>query len=288
MKETASAPLYIVATPIGNRDDITLRAIVILKSVDHIAAEDTRHTGLLLQHLGIHKKLIALHDHNEQHKAKQLLSQLKKGLSIALVSDAGTPLINDPGYHLVKLCHQHNIRVIPIPGACAAIAALSVAGLPSDRFCYEGFLPAKIKARRDKLLQLQEETRTLILYESTHRLLASLNDIADILGKDRYIVLVKELTKCWETVIGMPANNLITWLRADETRLKGEFVLVIEGYTKSDKNTFDQKVIDTLHRLMAELPVKKAAALTAEIFGVSKNQLYKRALKMTPSDSQKE
>lgn len=269
--------LYIVATPIGNLDDITLRAINTLKQVDLIAAEDTRHSGLLLQHLGIKAKLFALHDHNEQEKSQLLIEKLKSGLSIALISDAGTPLINDPGYHLVKACRENNINVVPIPGACAAIAALSVAGLPSDRFSYEGFLPAKTKARQDYLTTLIDEPRTMIFYESTHRLLDTLHDMQTIWGSDRQIVLAKELTKTWETIVHFSIKDLIEWLAEDSNRQKGEFVLIAEGVSKTD-DVIDAKAINTLKLLLNELPLKKAAAITAEIYGVKKNQLYQLGL----------
>ncbi|MBI0031837.1 16S rRNA (cytidine(1402)-2'-O)-methyltransferase [Gilliamella sp. B14384G15] len=269
--------LYIVATPIGNLDDITLRAIDTLKRVDLIAAEDTRHSGLLLQHLGIKAKLFSLHDHNEQEKAHVLIEKLQSGLSIALVSDAGTPLINDPGYHLVKACRENGIKVVPIPGACAAIAALSVAGLPSDKFIYEGFLPAKSKARQDSLASLITEPRTMIFYESTHRLLETLKDMQTIFGADKQIVLAKELTKTWETIVSFPVNELIDWLNQDASRQKGEFVLIVAGYTENNKD-IDPKAINTLKLLQKELPLKKAAAITAEIYGLKKNQLYQIGL----------
>jgi probable S-adenosylmethionine-dependent methyltransferase, YraL family len=269
--------LYIVATPIGNLDDITLRAIDVLKRVDLIAAEDTRHSGLLLQHLGIKAKLFALHDHNEQEKSQILIDKLKAGLSIALISDAGTPLINDPGYHLVKACRDNQIKVVPIPGACAAITALSVAGLPSDKFCYEGFLPAKSKARQDSLLTLINETRTMIFYESTHRLMDTLNDMQAIFGVDTPIVLAKELTKTWETIVSYRVGELIEWLNEDVSRQKGEFVLIVEGHSKID-NEITPNVINTLKLLQKELPLKKAAAITAEIYGLKKNQLYQVGL----------
>ena len=271
--------LYIVATPIGNLDDITLRAIDTLKRVDLIAAEDTRHSGLLLQHLGIKAKLFSLHDHNEQEKAHVLIEKLQSGLSIALVSDAGTPLINDPGYHLVKACRENGIKVVPIPGACAAIAALSVAGLPSDKFIYEGFLPAKSKARQDSLASLITEPRTMIFYESTHRLLETLKDMQTILGADKQIVLAKELTKTWETIVSFPVNELIDWLNQDASRQKGEFVLIVAGYAESNKD-IDPKAINTLKLLQKELPLKKAAAITAEIYGLKKNQLYQIGLNL--------
>lgn len=271
--------LYIVATPIGNLDDITLRAIDTLKRVDLIAAEDTRHSGLLLQHLGIKARLYSLHDHNEQEKAQVLIEKLQAGLSIALISDAGTPLINDPGYHLVKACRENGIKVVPIPGACAAIAALSVAGLPSDKFIYEGFLPAKSKARQDSLASLITEPRTMIFYESTHRLLETLKDMQTIFGANKQIVLAKELTKTWETIVSFPVNELIDWLNQDVSRQKGEFVLIVAGYTESNKD-IDPKAINTLKLLQKELPLKKAAAITAEIYGLKKNQLYQIGLNL--------
>lgn len=271
--------LYIVATPIGNLNDITLRAIEILKKVDLVAAEDTRHSGLLLQHLGIKAKLFALHDHNEQEKSQLLIEKLKSGVSIALISDAGTPLINDPGYHLVKACRKNEINVVPIPGACAAIAALSVAGLPSDKFSYEGFLPAKSKARVDYLMTLVNETRTMIFYESTHRLLDTLHDMQTVFGADKQIVLAKELTKTWETIVSYPVTQLINWLNEDIARQKGEFVLIVEGHTKTDTD-IDPNVIHTLKLLTKELPLKKAAAITAEIYGLKKNQLYQIGLSL--------
>ncbi len=269
--------LYIVATPIGNLEDITLRAINTLKQVDLIAAEDTRHSGLLLQHLAIKAKLFTLHDHNEQEKSQLLIEKLKSGLSIALISDAGTPLINDPGYHLVKACRENNINVVPIPGACAAIAALSASGLPSDKFSYEGFLPAKTKARQDYLTTLLDEPRTMIFYESTHRLLDTLLDMQTIWGSDKQMVLAKELTKTWETIVNFSILDLINWLQEDSNRQKGEFVLIVEGNNKT-ADAIDPKAINTLKLLLKELPLKKAAAITAEIYGLKKNQLYQLGL----------
>jgi len=270
--------LYIVPTPIGNLGDITQRALSVLQSVDLIAAEDTRHTGLLLQHFAINARLFALHDHNEQQKAETLLAKLQEGQSIALVSDAGTPLINDPGYHLVRVCREAGIRVVPLPGPCAAIAALSAAGLPSDRFCYEGFLPAKTKGRCDALKAIEQETRTLIFYESTHRLLDSLEDICAVLGESRYVVLARELTKTWESIHGAPVGELLAWVKEDENRRKGEMVLIVEGFKVLSDDALPADALRTLALLQTELPLKKAAALTAEIHGVKKNALYKYAL----------
>ena len=262
--DNSQGQLYIVPTPIGNLADITQRALEVLQAVDLIAAEDTRHTGLLLQHFGINARLFALHDHNERQ-------------NIALVSDAGTPLINDPGYHLVRTCREAGIRVVPLPGPCAAITALSAAGLPSDRFCYEGFLPAKSKGRRDALKAIEAEPRTLIFYESTHRLLDSLEDIVAVLGESRYVVLARELTKTWETIHGAPVGELLAWVKEDENRRKGEMVLIVEGH-KAQEEDLPADALRTLALLQAELPLKKAAALAAEIHGVKKNALYKYAL----------
>ncbi|MEI7366704.1 16S rRNA (cytidine(1402)-2'-O)-methyltransferase [Pectobacterium sp. 1950-15] len=275
--DISASTLYIVPTPIGNLGDITQRALAVLASVDLIAAEDTRHTGLLLQHFAINARLFALHDHNEQQKADVLLAKLQSGQSIALVSDAGTPLINDPGYHLVRRCREAGVRVVPLPGACAAITALSASGLASDRFCYEGFLPAKTKARKDTLRDLGEEPRTLIFYESTHRLLDSLQDIREVLGAERYVVLAREITKTWESIHGAPVGDLLAWVKEDENRRKGEMVLIVEGF-QADDSALSAEALRTLTLLRAELPLKKAAALAAEIHGVKKNALYRYGL----------
>ncbi|BAU80726.1 hypothetical protein SAMD00131843_00377 [Edwardsiella tarda] len=238
---------------------------------------------MLLQHFAINARFFALHDHNEQQKADQLLAKLREGQSIALVSDAGTPLINDPGYHLVRRCREAGIRVVPLPGACAAITALCAAGVASDRFCYEGFLPAKGKARRDRLRDLQQEARTLIFYESTHRLLESLADMVSELGAERYVVLARELTKTWENIHGAPVAELLAWVQQDENRRKGEMVLIVEGY-QADDEALSPEALRTLALLQAELPLKKAAALAAEIHGVKKNTLYKYALAQQSGD----
>ncbi|QBR50249.1 16S rRNA (cytidine(1402)-2'-O)-methyltransferase [Erwinia sp. QL-Z3] len=275
--DISASTLYIVPTPIGNLGDITQRALTVLAGVDLIAAEDTRHTGLLLQHFAINARLFALHDHNEQYKAETLIAKLQEGQSIALVSDAGTPLINDPGYHLVRRCREAGIRVVPLPGACAAITALSAAGLPSDRFCYEGFLPAKSKGRCDTLRELEQEPRTLIFYDSTHRLLESLQDMVTVWGPDRYVVLAREITKTWESIQGAPVGELLAWVLEDENRRKGEMVLIVEGF-HAEEDALPPEALRTLALLQKELPLKKAAQLTAEIHAVKKNALYKYAL----------
>lgn len=278
----STSTLYIVPTPIGNLADITYRALAVLKNADLIAAEDTRHTGLLLQHFAISTRLFALHDHNEHQKTEQLLIKLQAGQNIALVSDAGTPLINDPGYYLVRCSLKAGIRVVPLPGACAAITALCAAGIAANRFCYEGFLPAKAKKRKDALMELTEESRTVILYESTHRLVASLQDMVSIWGPQRYVVLARELTKTWESIYGAPVNVLLRWVQEDDMRRRGEIVLIVEGH-KRQEDTLLINALRTLVLLRKELPLKKATALVSEIHGVKKNTLYKYALEQQES-----
>lgn len=271
--------LYIVATPIGNLQDITQRALETFSQVDLIAAEDTRHSGLLLSHYGIKKPFFALHDHNEQEKAAVLVEKLKQGVNIALISDAGTPLISDPGFHLVRQCREAGLRVVPLPGACAAITALCASGIASDRFCFEGFLPAKSKARRDKLESVAKEARTLIFYESTHRILDTLADVQDVLGEDRYVVLAREITKTWETIVGDTVKHLRQWLAEDPNRTKGEMVLIVEGQAKQENEAeFSPQAIKALTLIAQELPLKKAAAIVAELYGYKKNALYQFGL----------
>lgn len=272
------ATLYIVPTPIGNLGDITQRALDVLAQVDVIAAEDTRHTGKLLAHFNIQTKTFALHDHNEQHKAQALVNKLLSGQSIALVSDAGTPLISDPGYHLVNQCRQAGVKVVPLPGACAVITALSASGLPSDRFSFEGFLPAKSKGRKDKFLEIAKVERTCIFYESPHRINESLQDMLEILGPDRQVVLARELTKTFETIQGLPLGQLIEWINQDENRKRGEMVLLIHGVREESNQALPEEALRSLAILSKELPLKKAAALAAEIYKVKKNALYKWGL----------
>lgn len=278
MKNGQFGTLYIVATPIGNLDDITQRALNTFEEVDLIAAEDTRHSGLLLSHYGIKKPFFALHDHNEQQKATVLVDKLAQGFNIALISDAGTPLISDPGFHLVRACRQAGVKVVPVVGACAAIAALCSSGIASDRFCFEGFLPAKSKGRCDKLSELAEESRTLIFYESTHRILDTLHDMQHIWGENRYVVMARELTKTWETIHGDTLGLLIEWLKQDNNRIKGEIVLVVEGNSSEPDSELSPQAIKLLQLLSDELPLKKAAAIVAETFGYKKNELYQYGL----------
>jgi 16S rRNA (cytidine1402-2'-O)-methyltransferase len=274
-----SGTLYIVATPIGNLTDISQRALDVLTHVDIIACEDTRHTQRLLSTYSIKNKTLSLHDHNERQRQDYVATLLQEGNSIALVSDAGTPLISDPGFHLVRHCRQLNLPVSPIPGACAAIAALSVAGLPTDRFSFEGFLPSKTGARQSTLANLLEEPRTMVFYDAPRRAIDTVEDIVKVLGGDRQVVISRELTKTFETVHSDSAENLLAWLQEDPNQLKGEMVLIIEG-NKIDPNAIPAKAIETLKLLLEEMKPKKACAITADIYGVKKNALYEIALSL--------
>lgn len=269
--------LYVVATPIGNLEDWTPRAIATLKSVKLVAAEDTRHSGRLLQHFDINTRLLALHDHNEAFRADALLERLQAGEDIALISDAGTPLISDPGYRLVAAVQAAGVRVVPVPGACAAIAALSAAGLASDRFAFEGFLPAKSAARCEKLRELAAEARTLIFYEAPHRILESLEDMVKVLGPERQLVLARELTKAFETIRSLPLGEMLAWVQSDENQQRGEIVLLLDR-APVHAGTEDWREADRVLGILSALPVKQAATLAAEITGLKKNGLYERAL----------
>ncbi|MBI3546367.1 MAG: 16S rRNA (cytidine(1402)-2'-O)-methyltransferase [Gammaproteobacteria bacterium] len=270
--------LYVVATPIGNLEDMTPRALRILSQVDLIAAEDTRHSGRLLKHFGVASKTEALHEHNERSQVPRLIEILQSGKSIAFITDAGTPLISDPGFHLVRAARQAGLNVIPVPGACAAIAALSAAGLPSDRFVFEGFPPAKSAARRAVFEKLNEETRTLIFYESPHRILESLQDMLEIFGSEREAVIARELTKQFETVQGGALQKLCAWVNADKDQQLGEFVILIHGVPRSEREAVDADAERVLKILLQELPVSQATALAAKITGLKKNRLYDYAL----------
>ncbi|GIU10028.1 16S rRNA (cytidine(1402)-2'-O)-methyltransferase [Shewanella morhuae] len=273
-----SVALYIVPTPIGNLGDMSSRAIEVLNRVSLIACEDTRHSGKLLSHFGITTKTTALHDHNERARAQWIVDQLAAGLSIALISDAGTPLISDPGYHLVSHVRQSGFNVIPLPGPCAAITALSASGLPSDRFTFEGFLPSKEKARADKLLALKEDPRTLIFYESPHRIEHSLTTMVEVLGADRHVVMAREVTKTFETFLSGPVSEVLAKVSTDPNQQKGEIVLMVHGHHVSDDEGIPTVAINTLKLLCEELPLKKAAAIAAQIHGLKKNALYKYGL----------
>ncbi len=281
MNESKVTPgtLYIVATPIGNLGDISARALDILAQVDIIACEDTRHTQKLLSAFSIKNKTLSMHDHNERQRQEYIASLLQEGKSIALVSDAGTPLISDPGFHLVRHCRSLGLAVSPIPGACAVISALSVAGLPTDRFTFEGFLPSKSNARKNTLLALANEARTMVFYDAPRRAIDTIKDIVVTLGGERHVVIARELTKTFETIHSDKAESLLAWLEQDPNQLKGEMVLIIEGY-QADPDEISAEAINTLKLLLAEMKPKKACAITAEIYGVKKNALYDIALSL--------
>ena len=269
----AAGVLHVVATPIGNLGDLSPRAQEVLRGVAAICAEDTRRSGQLLSHFGISTPLVALHEHNEEAIAQRVVARLLEGESLALVSDAGTPLVSDPGYRLVRAARASGVRVSPVPGACAAIAALSVAGLASDRFAFEGFLPARAAARRERLRQLASESRTLVFYESSHRIVETLEDMAALLGGERPAVLARELTKLFETVLDGGLAALLAAVRADEHQRKGEFVLVVEGAgDDADARLAEGRRVYAL--LSAQLPPSAAARLAAEITGAPRKALY--------------
>jgi len=272
-----SACLYIVATPIGNLSDISERAVQILKQVDLIAVEDTRHSGKLLQHSGVSTPTQALHEHNEAKKVKQLIELLAAGKSIALISDAGTPLISDPGYQLVKAAIDAGIKVSPVPGASALIAALSASGLPSDAFIFEGFLPNKSAGRLKKLEALADESRTLIFYEAPHRIIDCLEDMQQVFRAERVAVVARELTKTFETIKKDSLENLLSWIKADSNQQRGEFVLLIQGQEKA-ATTVNAEAERILDILLQELPLKQASQLAARITGIKKNTLYQIGL----------
>lgn len=268
--------LWVVATPIGHRDDLSARAIESLRAVALIAAEDTRHSRPLLTHHNIATPLLALHDHNERDAVAAIVRRLQSGEQVALISDAGTPLISDPGFRLVRAARAAGIRCIPVPGACAAIAALSVAGLPSDRFVFEGFLPPKPAARRHRLQQLAGEARTLIFYESSHRVAESLADMRDVFGADRDAVLARELTKMFETVLGEPLAELAARVAADPDQQRGEHVILVAGRgEEADTKLVEGRRIFAI--LRDELPPAKAAKLAAAISGAPRKLLYQES-----------
>ncbi len=272
--------LYIVATPLGNLGDLSPRAVEVLSGVNLIATEDTRHSAPLLRHFNIRTACLALHEHNERQAAAKILERLSKGDSVALISDAGTPLISDPGYHLVQAARAQGVRVTPIPGPCALITALSASGLPSDRFVFEGFLPVRSGARRARLTELRDETRTLIFYESPHRILDCIADMVQVFGTQRCAVIARELTKLFETIHEDTLSGLAGWLRSDENQQRGEFVILLHGSILGDSSKSETEAQRIVRILMAELPVKQAAALTAHITGLKKNALYDYAVRL--------
>jgi 16S rRNA (cytidine1402-2'-O)-methyltransferase len=273
MTSTSPGTLYIVATPIGNRDDISARAVQVLRSVTVIAAEDTRHSRPLLIHHNISTPLMTVHDHNERDALADVIGRLRNGDAVALISDAGTPLISDPGFRLVRAVREAGLKVVPLPGPCAAIAALSVAGLPSDRFVFEGFLPAKSSARRSRLQALTGETRTLIFYESGHRIVDSLEDMRLAFGDARQAVLARELTKIYETVIDEPLLDLAARVIDDTDQQRGECVVLVAG-APEDADSALAEGMRVFAILREELPASRAAKLAAAITGAPRKSLY--------------
>jgi 16S rRNA (cytidine1402-2'-O)-methyltransferase len=268
-----------VATPIGNLGDMTARAVEVLRSVTVIAAEDTRHSAPLLRHFGIATPCITFHDHNEREQTAKLILRLRHGDSVALISDAGTPLLSDPGYHLVHAAHDARIKVISIPGASALLSALAASGMPTDRFAFEGFLPAKAAARRQRLAALRDEPRTLIFYEAPHRLLDSLIEMTAVFGNEREAALARELTKLHETVRKDRLENLLQWVRSDPQQQKGECVIVLHGAPPAaEDDVGEREARRVLDILLKELPVKQATALAAKITGERKNRLYRKVV----------
>lgn len=275
-----SAQLFVVATPIGHLDDMSYRAIDVLKSVSLIAAEDTRTSAQLMKHFNISTPLTACHEHNESNKIDILIKKLLNGEDMALISDAGTPLISDPGFKLVRAAQANGIRVIPVPGACAAIAALSAVGLPSDRFSFQGFLASKQSQRLQQLEKLKDETQTLIFYEAPHRILDSVKDMAAVFGADRPVGFAREITKTFETIKKMALGELVEFIAADHHQQKGEIVLVVGG--ASEEKAMEQEKLDQLlQRLLQDLSVKAASQLAADLTGIKKKIAYQRALELS-------
>ncbi|RIY31770.1 16S rRNA (cytidine(1402)-2'-O)-methyltransferase [Psittacicella melopsittaci] len=266
--------LYIVATPIGNLNDLSPRAKEVLSSVDAILCEDTRHSSTLFSAFGIKKPLLAYHDHNERNIAQNIIAQLQEGKNLALVSDAGTPLISDPGYYLTSLCHEHNIKVSPIPGSCAFVAALSASGMPSDSFTFYGFLPAKSKQRQEKLEQIKQSEATAIFYESTHRIKDTLADIITVLGQERKICLARELTKQFETIVTTSAQGIKEYLESNSDHCRGEFVLIIQGCSQKQEASLTPEIENLIKELASELPPKKVAKIVANCFKLDKKEIY--------------
>ena len=278
MSETKEGVLYVVATPIGNLEDLSARAGRVLSEVDAIAAEDTRHTQRLLRHLGIERPLISLHEHNETARVEQLRRRLADGAQLALVSDAGTPLISDPGFVLVRELRRAGCRVVPIPGPCALIAALSAAGLPTDRFTFEGFLPAKSGARRKQLEAGASREETRVFYESPHRIRDLLTDLAAVVG-ERQVVLARELTKTFETLLDGSAAELLSIMDEDPDQARGEFVVMLAGAPRREEAADDAEGEALLRALLAEgVAVKNAAAVVVRLLGGRRKHWYQMAL----------
>ena len=277
--------LYVVATPIGNLGDITLRALETLKMVDAIAAEDTRHSAGLLSHFGIVKKLIAVHEHNERQSAEKLLILLNAGENIALVTDAGTPGVSDPGAMVVDFMRKAGVKVVPIPGVSAVIAALSAAGIAQNGFLFYGFLPASGTARRKVLESLKMQTIVLVFYEAPHRIIESIIDLEAVLGADRRITFAREITKTFETIFSCDLSQAEDWLKNDTNQQRGEFVLLIEAEAVKPAEAFSKEAVRILKLLLADLPLKQAVKLAAEITNDKKNDLYELALTFKNSNA---
>ena len=273
--------LYIVATPIGNLEDLSPRAKTVLENVDLIVAEDTRHSKPMLNQFGIETKVRAYHDHNERSQTPMLIEQLQAGMSIALISDAGTPLICDPGYHLLLAAHAEKLKVVPVPGPSALISALSVAGFSSEKFIFEGYLPTRQTARQQRMQQLKNETRTLVFYEAPHRILASIEDAIICYGGERQAVIAKEITKRHENIQRGTLAGLLDWLRSDKDLSKGEFVVLIQGDKTSQFDT--QEASRILKILLVDHSVKEAARLASEIMQGNRNDVYKLAMDLKGS-----
>ncbi len=278
----SAGTLYLVATPIGNLADITQRASEVLAQVDIIAAEDTRHSQRLLSYLGVKSRLLAYHEHNEDQMTPKLLAELDAGQSIALISDAGTPLISDPGYRLVSQGHASNITIVPVPGVCAAITALSAAGLATDAFTFEGFPPAKQGARLHFLAPLAQQSRTMIFYVSCHKIINTLKDMMQVFGENRRVTFARELTKTFETIKRLTLLELLVWVESDANQRKGEIVLVVEGAEAVADDI--AKIDNYLSTLLAELPLKQSVKLVVKLTGEHKNIVYKRALALAHSE----
>jgi len=276
-RSSGMGTLYVVATPIGNMDDVSSRMRHTLATVSKIAAEDTRRTKRLLSHIGVDTPCFSFHDHNERQKLEWLVQLLESGESIALVSDAGTPLISDPGYPLVTELRKRNMKVVAIPGPCALVAALSIAGLPSDRFIFEGFLPSKSGARLTKLESISSETATSIFYESSHRIKACISDMASVFGIDRHVVIARELTKTFETVLDASVGELVDILENDVNQSKGEFVVMVRGAEKKKDGLCEESKILAV-KLSEYLPKKQASKIVAEIHNEKKNLIYQYLL----------
>jgi 16S rRNA (cytidine1402-2'-O)-methyltransferase len=274
----------VVATPIGNLQDITLRALEVLKSVDTIAAEDTRHTAHLLTHFGIKAKMIALHEHNERRAGEKILSALRSGHSVALVSDAGTPGISDPGAALVGMARGEGINVVPLPGACAAVAALSVAGFECPHFLFYGFLPASGAQRRRALEGLRAQEAVLVFYEAPHRVLECVQDMVDVLGGERRIMVARELTKTFETLHRCTLQEAAGWMQADPNQQRGEFVLLVDGAGPPPQDDVNDEARRVLQLLLDELPLKQAVKLATDITAAKKNALYQLALELKSNE----